>query len=78
MENFQWHPQLLTTIFLYFFRITLLSSKKYRTDIGDNLVGAQQGFGTFPGLTRCTNVCTIAWLVAFMWAFRGKLHSPLQ
>lgn len=74
----QWQPQLFTTMFLYFFRITLLSSRKYKTEMAESFVGAQQGFGTLPGLTRCTNVCTIAWLVAFIWAFKGKLHSPLQ
>lgn len=42
----QWHPQLFTTIFLYFFKFTLDSSKKYSTDIGLSLVGAQHGFGT--------------------------------
>lgn len=74
----QWHPQLFTTIFLYFFKITLVSSRKYNTEMGVNLVGAQQGFGNFSGFIRCTSVCTIAWLVAFMWAFNGKLHSPAQ
>ena len=56
----QWQPQLFTTMFLYFFSITLLSSRKYSTEIGESLVGAQQGFGTLPGLTRCTRVWTIA------------------
>lgn len=33
---------------------------------------------TFVGFIRCTSVCTIAWFVAFMCAFSGKLQSPLQ
>lgn len=42
----QWHPQALTTIFLYFFKMTLELSSKYRTEMAFSLVGAQHGLGT--------------------------------
>lgn len=50
----QWHPQDLTTILRYFFRITFELSSKYSTDIAFSLVGAQQGFGTLSGNMRWT------------------------
>lgn len=52
--RFQWHPQDLTTILRYFFKITFELSSKYSTDIAFSLVGAQQGFGTLSGNMRWT------------------------
>ena len=43
-----------------------------------SLVGEQQGWGTTVGFIRWTSVCTMAWLVAFMWALSGKEHWPWQ
>lgn len=50
----QWHPQARTTMFLYFFKMTLELSSKYSTEMAWSLVGAQHGFGTFSGFIRCT------------------------
>lgn len=74
----QWQPQDLTTIFLYFLRITFELSSKYKTIIAESFVGAQQGLGTKKGFMRWTKVWTMAWFVAFMWGERGKEHSPWQ
>ena len=43
--SFQWHPQLLTTMFRYFLRMTLDDSSKYRTEMPESFMGAQQGLG---------------------------------
>lgn len=50
----QWHPQALTTMFLYFLRMTLELSSKYSTEMPWSCVGAQQGLGTVSGLMKCT------------------------
>ena len=50
IENIvQWQPQLFTTIFRYFFKMTLELSSKYRTEIPLSFVGAHHGSGTLKG-----------------------------
>lgn len=63
----QWQPQDRTTMFLYFFSMTLELSSKKSTEMAWSLVGAQHGFGTFSGFIRCT------------WKWNGwKYFRPLS